>query len=295
MSDDEIEKARRKSLDDHLQDLGRDRWEPSAPLGSGSNADSMVGSNQPPNPMRPSIEYPRAISSLPDHAYLRPLQRPLYDTEWYVRGKGTKQLCFFRNPRGARYTHQNEEKTQHDTNLCFPSQIQCPMEFSVLGFNGHFDPRTSAADRDAIMSECVAVFLIKGREYLTVPIQHVMSKKQASPAFAVAQQSIRNQLLLLDGGEKHIETPLDQRNFCEPQARPQSSEMTTREALIDHAAKLLEHAVGGEYYKFNIGRSAIKIKSGEDFGMELRWKHTPQLTNNVKITMEMIGLLWTPL
>ena len=84
-----------------------------------------------------------------------------------------------------------------------------------------------------------------------------------------------------------------------------------REILVDgsinrlsqlvEAGRMLNEAIDlavGEclpFHKFNLGRSALKIKPGEGFGAIMRFPKPPKVSAPVKIIAALIGLLWTPL
>ncbi len=232
--------------------------------------------------------YPVAMNPGYDRAYLRPLQQPIFDTEWFVPQKRIKELVFFKNPcYGSKYHFLDEEKTQHDTNLNQSAMLDHPREFSILGFNVIFDAKTEQKDRDALLSNGAQfVFHFSGsRPYLNVPLENVVAKprSQHSAAHVVANYWTKEEL---NKPSSNLRTPADQ---CEKK----SSE--PKDDLISHAVQLLEKSIGSDFYKFNLGKSALKIKSGEAFYATLSWKKTPYVSKPVKIIVELIGLTWMPL
>lgn len=224
-----------------------------------------------------------------DRAYLRPLQQPLFDAEWFVPQKGVKYLPFFKNTNvwdsgdpKCNFEFLNELKSKHDTNLNQSGLLDYPIEFSILGFNAILDSKTSQADRDALLSNgALFTFCFGNRTYLEVPFENILSKpRQKSVCHALGDYW------------KKVE-------LAKPENNPNSCREATahepKDDLIDHAVKLLEKCVGDGFYKFNLGRSALKIKPGEAFGAHLSWKKTPQVSRPVRILIEIIGLRWTPL
>ncbi len=246
------------------------------------------------------------LPSMPlDRAYLRPLQQPLFDTEWFVPGKGIKSLPFFKNPMDwggdVRHTYEylNEAKSKHDTNLNQSGMLDYPREFSLLGVAVKFDPKADENDVRALLSNGanIAIKLGSNRDYLNVPLEMVAVSK------AVAEYRKRDEIRF------HKENQVGQCLVgAPPNPHYQAGEMPTfgaargateekeeNEDLIEMAARLLEKAIGTTFYKMNLGRSALKIKPGEPFSVTLSWKKAPPVMRPVKIITELIGLLWMPL
>ncbi len=239
--------------------------------------------------------YPLAIGIPLDCATMLPLQQPLFDSEWFIPGKGIKDLPFFKNPigyegahwsNGGKFEHLDEIKTKHDTNLNQPSVLDYPIEFSILGFNAFVDSKTSDRDRDALLSSgALFTFLFSGnRPCLSIPFEHILKKSHQKESVCHA---------LADYWTK-IESAKPESNITHPR-KDESKEREPKDDLIDHAVKLLEKCVGDQFYKFNLGKSALKIKPGEAFRAALSWKKTPLLSKPVKIYVEIVGLRWTPM
>ena len=234
-------------------------------------------------------QYPLVINTPLDRAYLRPLQQPLFDTEWFLPGKGIKQLEFFSRAIEHKYQYLEEIKTRHDTNLVLNNQLTYPREHSILGFRATLDSRTSQEDRDALLSSGALVEFTFGgnRSYLTVPFFDICAPRKD-------EKSVGEILAARELGLSAT-TLLHPANF-NPKPEPTAKDDNRR--LIDYAVKLLEKAGSGnkqKYYPFNLGRSALKIKPDEAFKMTLSWKKTPQVLKPVRIVMEIVGLLWQPL
>ncbi len=85
------------------------------------------------------------------------------------------------------------------------------------------------------------------------------------------------------------------KDFCPNKPSTASTPEDSNQKLVEMAIQLLDKTCGKNYYPFNLGRSALKIKPGEAFSMLLSWKKTPQVSRPVRIVMEIVGLLWQPL
>ncbi len=227
---------------------------------------------RPPAPPDVQEQYPFALKTPLDRAYLRPLQQPLFDSEYFVPQKGIKDLAFFCNPINKPYGHSDEVKTKHDTNLWQSKLLDYPIEFSILGFNAIIDSKTSQKDRDALLSNG-ALFEFKfsgNRPYLSVPFDHVCSRRPSGKSFSqiIAEESLKE-----DAGKEDKE----------------------KETQIDQVIKYFDKYRGSDYHKFNLGKSALKIKPGEEFSCSISWKKTPLVSKPVLIIAELIGLRWTPM
>ncbi len=270
---------------DWLQSQAKTKTGMSYPVGSGVPNSYPLSINTPLGAGVPN-QYPIAINTPLDRAYLRPLQQPLYDTEWFVPGKAIKLLPFFKNPKEyetlkSTYEFLSEAKTMHDTNMDLPGSLSYPIEHSVLGFNAIIDPKTSQEDRDSLLSNGAMVeFKFSGnRPYLSIPFEHICAKRSNDKS--TSQVLSERELILVGSAPKKDDQP--------------TQEEIENAALLKTAVKLLEKASGKNYYPFNLGKSALKIKPGEQFSMTLSWKKTPLVSRPVRIIMEIIGLRWAPL
>jgi hypothetical protein len=253
-------------------------------------------------------QYPLAINTPLDRAYLRPLQQPLVDSEWYVPTKGIKELVFFCNPINDKFHHLDEQKTKHDTNLISKHMLSYPLEHSILGFRASLDPKTSQADRDALLSHGALVeFRFSGnRNYLQVPFSDICAARKDAQS---SGQILSNHELVettrhLDHTDPALQPSEQERRARELRFGPVKAQMSghamdgvehTNQKLVEMAIQLLDKTCGKNYYPFNLGRSALKIKPDEAFSMTLSWKKTPLVSRPVRITMEIVGLLWQPL
>ncbi len=75
-------------------------------------------------------QYPLAIQTPLDRAFLAPRSESLYDTEWVVCGR---DQSFFKHPVGHGFDHRTELKTASETNLNQSAMLDYPREFFAQG------------------------------------------------------------------------------------------------------------------------------------------------------------------
>ncbi len=220
-------------------------------------------------------------------AYLRPLQRPLFDTEYFVPTKGIKFLPFFKNAcfdfglNGEigvpSYEYLNEKKTRNDTNLNQSRMLDCPLEHSVLGFRVRIDPKASTEDRNNLLSNgALFTFEMGHRHYLELPLEDVVSRRDSE--LRAISDSIHREFMAV---EKY--------------KNPDESIDDYEQRIVSAATGIYAKQSCGNYYPFNLGKSAIKIKPDENFGCHISWKKTPLVLRPITFITEIVGLLWTPL
>ncbi len=218
--------------------------------------------------------YPIAHSVSIDRTRLRPLQQPLFDTEFYPKD-GCEKIQFFQRPIGQTFAHNPEAKERVDTNINQSSMLDYPREFSILGFSLSYDKTMDAGDRDALINDGVLSFFFSGnRDYLTIP------------------------LTLMPNSEVKSEISLSPETGLEKMEKKINKLTDMVKALLGEKADL-EHADVGyksaPYHRFNLGRSALKIKPGEAFGIRVEFGHAPKIKKPCKLVAAMHGLMWMPL
>lgn len=221
-------------------------------------------------------KYPLAINSPLDRAYLRPLQEPLYDTEVILVAGGPSQVVFFQRPISQNTAQGSLAKTEAETNLNQSSMLDYPREFSVLGFNIILDSMTCLRNSARLYHRAWFAFTFSGRRpYLQIPLHRIPQGVGLDGGVAAANAAAAGSNLLASAtsmGMKHV----------------------------------------ANYYKFNLGRAALKIKPGEAFNTKVVWPQ--QVTGlvdqanydsttalnldpsaGILITSTIIGLNWSPL
>mgnify|MGYP001572621277 CR=1 FL=1 len=235
----------------------------------------MLGAVQSgvPNP------YPVVVNAPLDRAYLRPLQEPLYDTESINFASVTSPYKFFTRPiNQADASGLITSKQESETNINQASMLDYPKEFSILGFNVVLDYTIGLEAQSLIYRRCWFKFTFSGRRpYLQIPLDRIPQGQYLNGACAMGN----------------------------------ISSSTTRTAHITQFANGMGHIAN--YYRFNLGRAALKIKPGEAFNTELAfptalsgyttWPTT--LNNNFgktadtiagwRVSTYLIGLSWNPL
>lgn len=184
-----------------------------------------------PNP------YPLAINTPLDRAYLRPLQEPLYDTETFKFSSPPSSLTYFQRPISQTDASGLITKTEAETNINQSSMLDYPREFSILGFNVAIDSTIGLRAIAEIYRRCAFNFVFSGRRpYLTVPFNRLPAGQGLEGAVAAASS--------YDSG-------------------------TNTSGVVSSFKNGMGHIAN--YYKFNLGRSALKIKPGEAFNAKLGW------------------------
>ncbi len=222
-------------------------------------------------------QYPLAINTPLDRAYLRPLQQPLYDTEVYDFTAPPNQLTYFQRPISQSTQALNQTKQLSETNMNQSAMLDYPREFSILGFTISVDSTINLLSLATMLRRCFYVFTFSGnRPYLQIPADRIPAGMGLEGAVAMGNISASS----LGGGI-----------------------ITSFKNGLGHVAN---------YYKFNLGRSALKIKPGEAFNGSLNWPTATgtgaglSTLNNVYgatttspagfwIRNSLIGLMWQPL
>lgn len=230
-------------------------------------------------------QYPMNSHNVLDRAYLRPLQQPLFDTEIFVPGKFTKDLSFFCRPVDQNYQEVEEQKTIHDTCLNQSKMLDYPLEFSILGFNVIIDSKATPDDRNALLSGGLFQFQIGGRNYLKVPLENVCARQTSevsiSKLIAECMLETKGVRITEDERKEHLKhVAFGGVKVSTPKTDKENSDSV--ECLRS-------------FYKFNLGKCALKLKAGEEFNCILSWKKSPFVSKPVKIITELIGLKWTPM
>ena len=179
--------------------------------------------------------YPLALNSPLDRAYLRPLQEPLYDAELMDWTTPTTSITYYQRPVSQTTAVLGIQKTQAETNLNQSSMLDYPREFSILGMNIAIDPTIGLAAISALYRRSYYQFIFSGtRQYLQCPFDRMP-----------AGQGLEGVVSM------NIAASSSQAGF-----------MSEFKNGIGHVAN---------YYRFNLGRSALKIKPGEAFNAKLSW------------------------
>lgn len=215
-------------------------------------------------------KYPLAINSPLDRAYLRPLQEPLYDTEGISVPSGPTSVVFFQRPVSQNMAVAGGvAKTEAETNLNQSAMLDYPREFSVLGFNVALDSTVTLKNAAKLYRRAWFAFTFSGRRpYLQIPLNRIP------------------QGIGISGG---VATSL---------AAGVSPAMNATTMGLPHVAN---------YYKFNLGRAALKIKPGEAFNTKINFPAAvtslDTLTNYGEANPDsflyvhnyIVGLNWSPL
>lgn len=222
-------------------------------------------------------QYPLAINTPLDRAYLRPLQQPLYDTEVFDFTSAPTLLTYFQRPISQATQSLSVTKFLSETNLNQSAMLDYPREFSILGFTLSFDSTINLLSIATILRRAWFQFTFSGnRPYLQIPVDRIPAGLGLEGACAMGNITASS----LGGGV-----------------------ITSFKNGLGHVAN---------YYKFNLGRSALKIKPGEAFNATLNWPTAVgtgaglSTLNNVYsataaspagwwVRVSCIGLSWQPL
>ncbi len=198
---------------------------------------------------------------------MRPLQQPLYDTEIIPSAGTPNELRFFQRQLGQTTAFGGVQKSAAETNVQQPGQLANPLEYSLFGFLFEVNPGTAASDAagvslvdfNNIYTTSVLTFLYTGnRIYLQVPTTRI-PEGVAPEGFAAAATTV-------------AATTIDRTNVHQG---------------VGHVSN---------FYKFTIGRSALRIRPTESFQMRLEWPNgAPTIVENTRLRTYIIGLQWTPL
>lgn len=183
-------------------------------------------------------QYPLAINTPLDRAYLRPLQQPLYDTEIYdYSNGGINQITFFQRPISQSTQYLAQTKYFSETNMNQSAMLDYPREFSILGFTMSFDSIIGLKLQANLLRRAWYTFTFSGnRPYLQIGLDRIPAGMGLEGATSMGNVSVGS-----EGGQGII---------------------TCFKNGLGHVAN---------YYKFNLGRSALKIKPGEAFNGSINW------------------------
>jgi hypothetical protein len=186
---------------------------------------------------------------------LRPLQQPLYDTE-IVPAAATTELIFFQRQLGQTTTFGGVTKTEAETNLQQPGQLANPLEFSLFGFLFEVAPAVTLADFILIYTAAAFIFTYTGnRVYLQIPLMRIPQGVSPEGFAAVAAGPLGAGGLVVHNGVGHV----------------------------------------SNFYKFTIGRSALRIRPTESFQARVRWPAGITVAVATRLRVYLTGLQWTPL
>ena len=257
-----------------------------------------------PNVERQGNNYPMAVSASLDRAYLRPLQTPLWDVEVYDPACKMNKVAFFYREVGELMLMANEAdaiavhrgqparvKTEQDTCLHQSGMLDYPIEFSVLGFKFFIEPGASAEDVNKIITGGVLRFGFSGaREYLEIPLEALQYPMHGLPPEKLASDFERARQILAD--PKFCDNEADAERTDNERTNRQQESTLRFEGAMEFARQFL----GMEpYHRFNIGRTALRIKPGEKFHMSLVWNQPPETSRPLRLTVMIVGLMWKPL
>lgn len=181
-------------------------------------------------------QYPLAINTPLDRAYLRPLQQPLYDTEIFDYTTPPSTLVYFQRPISQTTQLLNQTKYTSETNLNQSAMLDYPREFSILGFTISFDSCIGLKLQANILRRAYYTFTFSGnRPYLQIGLDRIPAGMGLEGAAAIGT-----------GGN----------------TSDSGNNITCFKSGLGHVAN---------YFKFNLGRSALKIKPGEAFNGSISW------------------------
>jgi hypothetical protein len=179
--------------------------------------------------------YPLAINTPLDRAYLRPLQEPLYDSEVLNPAAAPNSLTYYQRPISQSTAALNMIKTEAETNINQSSMLDYPREFSILGFNVTLDSTIGMKSAAEIYRRAWFSFTFSGRRpYLQIPLERIPHGVGIEGALATTAAA--------DG---------------------------THSGILAQGKNGMGHIAN--YYKFNLGRSALKIKPGEAFNAKINF------------------------
>ncbi len=181
-------------------------------------------------------QYPLAINTPLDRAYLRPLQQPLYDTEIINFASFPNQITFFQRPISQSTQQLAQTKYTSETNLNQSAMLDYPREFSILGFTISFDSTIGLKLQANLLRRAYYTFTFSGnRPYLQIGLDRIPAGMGLEGAVAMSGATANS-----DSG-----------------------------GVVSCFKNGLGHVAN--YFKFNLGRSALKIKPGEAFNGSINW------------------------
>jgi hypothetical protein len=204
--------------------------------------------------------YPYAYNSPLPSAVLRPLQQPLYDTELITVAGTPAIIQFFQRQLGQTTGVGALLKTPAETNMTQPGQLANPMEFSLFGFT-----------------------------FATGPVPGAAFVTQADFA-AIYADSVFS--YLYTGNRVYLQIPL---NRIPQGVKPEGFASVPAAGAL---ALSIGNGVGhiSNFYKFTIGKSALRIRPTESFQVRLEWPTAaPTIGVNTRLQVHLLGLQWTPL
>lgn len=218
----------------------------------------------PPSTAGFPSSYPYAYSAPLPSAILRPLQQPLYDTEVLLAAAPQAAIRLFQLQLGQAMA-DGTIKTFAETNLTQPGQLANPLEFSLFGFNFVVLPQVPATapfvtQRDfmQITSNSAFTFTYTGnRIYLQLPLHRIPAGVSAEGFSALDAQAAPAERTNIHQGVGHI----------------------------------------SNFYKFTIGRSALRIRPTEAFAVTVDWPTVVPVTpaSNTRLQVFLLGLTWSAL
>jgi hypothetical protein len=114
-------------------------------------------------------ETPLVTGTPPQTPLLRPLRQPLYDREPIDTGANLVEL-FVDNKKNNAGT----AKTERDTNMPGSGLLATPLEFALVGFQGHLELGTALADYQAIYNGGVFKWIFgQTTTWLTIKLMQI--------------------------------------------------------------------------------------------------------------------------
>jgi hypothetical protein len=205
---------------------------------------------------------------LSDRFYLRPLQTPIWDSEIYNPEKPVLKLNFFERPVGQPMQCVDAEKTLNDTCLVQPRALVFPKEFSILGFKVLLERGISKEDEAAIINTGVFRFRFSDRDpYPEIPLE--MLARTIGPLDGPYERDVVEKINAL--------------------MKDETIDWSKIAPVRDALKEVLRYDI---YHRFNLGRSAIRIKSDEVFSASIDWNKPPVVSKPVRIQVVLVGLFW---
>lgn len=232
----------------------------------------------------------------------RPLKQPQYDAEFLPAGRPLSEINFFRSAIGYSFEHKYTETKQiEDTNLQQPGQLCMPLEFSLFGFNFNVQHGIAVENLQKIYFRASFQYITCGnRPLLTVPLNMIYERRFSLPALLERERTVSFPQTDEDVREHIPRHPIPVDFPDEPDApeEPQIEETALRDAqgnlqAIETSKERQQRAQ--EYYNFTVGRSALRIRHGQNFGIKVRWARPIVLTEEVYVQAIMNGITWYPL
>jgi hypothetical protein len=187
----------------------------------------------------------------------------LYDTEVIPSAATPAEIRFFQRQLGqSDASAVIAAKSTADTNLAQPGQLANPLEFSLFGFN-----------------------------FVILPIPAVSESVTLIDFANIFSESVYT--FLYTGNRIYLQIPL---NRIPQGVGPEGFSALGPAAAVERT--VVKNGVGhiSNFYKFTIGRSALRIRPTEAFQVRLEWPGgAPTIANNTRLQVYLNGLSWTPL